>query len=75
MASSLSKLKNVIKLNSVHVEKQDVVTVQVARFGELHYEEQVHLHLRPIRRYQNCCPICRQKCSGYDYRSDQGSWW
>ena len=75
MASLLSILKNVIDLNSVHVEKQDIVTVQVARFGELHDEKQIHLYLRPIRRYQNCCPVCRQKCPGYDYRSNQESWW
>ena len=75
MASLLSILKNVINLNSVHVEKQDIVTVQVARFGEPHDAKQMHLYLRPIRRYQNCCPVCRQKCSGYDYRSNLESWW
>ena len=50
MASLLSILKNVIDLNSVHVEKQDIVTVQVARFGELHDEKQIHLYLRPDTR-------------------------
>lgn len=75
MASLLSILKNVINLNSVHVEKQDIVTVEVARFGELHNEKQLHIHLRPIKRYQNRCPICGQKCSGYDYKCNQDSWW
>ena len=75
MASLLSILKNVINLNSVHVENQNIETVQVRHFGELHDEQQLHVHLRPIRRYQSCCPVCGRKCSGYDYRSNEESWW
>ena len=75
MASLLSILKNIINLNSVHVENQNIETVQVQHFGELHDEQQLHVHLRPIRRYQSCCPVCGRKCSGYDYRSNKESWW
>ena len=52
MASLLSILKKVIKLNSVHNENQSLVTVQVQVFGELHNEQQLRVHLRPIIRYQ-----------------------
>ena len=75
MASLLSILKNIIKLNRVHVEKREIVTQPVQRYGEIFEEEQIHICLRPIRRYQSCCPICRKKCSGYDYRSTEESWW
>ena len=75
MASLLSILKNIINLNRVHVEKQGIVKVPVQRFGEIFEEKQIHIRLRPIRRYQNCCPICKQKCPGYDYRSRKESWW
>ena len=75
MASLLSILKTVINLNSVHVENQNIITVQVRHFGELHEEQQIHVHLRPIKRYQGCCPVCRRKCPGYDCRSNGESWW
>ena len=75
MASLLSILKKVIKLNDVHVENQSLVTVQVQHFGEMYDEQQLHVHLRPIRRYQGCCPICRQPCPGYDFKSAKESWW
>ncbi|MBO7728170.1 MAG: ISL3 family transposase [Oscillospiraceae bacterium] len=75
MASLLSILKNIINLKRVHVEKQEFVTMPVQRFGEIFEEKQIHIWLRPIRRYQSCCPICRQKCPGYDYRSPEKSWW
>ena len=75
MASLLSILKTVINLNRVHVENQEIVTEPISRFGEVFEEQQVHVHLRPIRRYQCCCPICRKKCPGYDYKSNDESWW
>ena len=75
MASLLSILKTVINLNRVHVENQEIVTEAITSFGEVYEEQQVHVHLRPIRRHQCRCPICRRKCSGYDYKSDEESWW
>ena len=75
MASLLSILKTVINLNRVHVENQDLVNVQAKRYGTVFEETQLHVHLRPIKRYQCCCPVCKRKCSGYDYQSDRESWW
>ena len=75
MASLLSILKTIINLNKVHVEKQEMVNVQTERYGAAFEETQLHLHLRPIKRYQCCCPVCKQKCPGYDYQSDHESWW
>ena len=75
MASLLSILKTIINLNRVHVEKHSIVTALTKHFGEIHEEKQLHIWLRPIRRYQNCCPICGNKCPGYDYRSNEESWW
>ena len=75
MASLLSILKSVINLNRVHIEKRDIVTVPAKRFGEIFEEQQIHLWLRPIQRYQNRCPVCMRKCSGYDYKSPEESWW
>ena len=75
MASLLSILKNVINLNRVHVEKQEIVTVPVPRFGGIYNEKQVHIYLRPIRRVESLCPVCGKKCPGYDRQSDEESWW
>lgn len=75
MASLLSILKTVINLNRVHVENQDLVNIQAKRYGTVFEETQLHVHLRPIKRYQCCCPVCKRKCSGYDYQSDRESWW
>ena len=33
------------------------------------------MHLRPIRRSESCCPVCGKNCPGYDYQSDEESWW
>ena len=75
MASLLSILKKIINLNRVHVEKQEIVTFPVQRFGESFEEKQIHVHLRPIRRCQSCCPVCGKKSPGYDYQSGEESWW
>ena len=75
MASLLSILKNVINLKMVHVEKQEIVTVPVVRFGEIFDEKQIHVHLRPIQRSQSRCPVCGKRCPGYDYLSNEESWW
>jgi len=75
MASLLSIFKTVINLNRVHVENQDLVNVPISRFGEVFEETQWHVHIRPIRRNQCRCPICKQKCPGYDYQSEKESWW
>ena len=75
MASLLSILKNVINLNRVHVEKSEIVTVPERHFGEIYEEKRIYIWLRPIRRYQSRCPICGKKCHGYDYRSEEESWW
>ena len=75
MASRTSILKNILNLNRVHVESQDLVNVPVSHYGEAFEEKQLHVHLRPIRRYQRRCPICGQKCPGYDYQNEKESWW
>lgn len=75
MASLLSILKFIININRVHIEKTDIVTVMTKHFGESFAERQIHIWLRPIRRYQSRCPICMRKCSGYDYKSPEESWW
>ena len=75
MASLLSILKNILNLNRVHVENHEIVKVPVRHFGEVFEEKRLHVHLRPIRRYQDLCPICRKKCRGYDYQNDKESWW
>ena len=75
MASYLSILKNIINLNRVHIEKQEIVTVSARHYGEVSQEKRLNIWLRPIKRYQNRCPVCGKKCRGYDYRSNEESWW
>ncbi len=75
MASLLSILRNILNLNRVHVGKQEIVTVPVSLCVENFEERRLRIHLRPIRRYQSHCPICRIQCRGYDYRGEEESWW
>ena len=75
MASLLSILKNILNINSTFLDNHKLVTVPVSKFGENFKEKQLHLHVRPILRYQGCCPICRKKCPGYDFKNAEEAAW
>ena len=75
MASQLSILKNILNLNRVHIENEKIVTVSAQHFGEIHEEKQLHINLRPYKKDQCQCPVCRRICPGYDYKSEAETTW
>lgn len=67
MASSLlSILKDVLKLNSMHVNSCEKETVTISRNNEKFEQTRIIVNARPFRRKQNICPKCGRHCSGYD---------
>ena len=67
MASSLlSILKDVLKLNCMHVSSCEKETVTINRNKELFEQQQIIVHARPHKKKQNICPKCGRRCSGYD---------
>lgn len=77
MASPISILKSVLNLNKnlMHVEDFDETTVNVRRDGEIFKQKRIHVHARPYKRIQKICPVCRNKCPGYDKKRDVPSTW
>lgn len=77
MASPLSILKSVLNINHncIHVTECEERSVIVNRFGEQYNQTQIFVHVRPYKRLQNVCPICRKKCPGYDTKYNTESTW
>lgn len=75
MASLLSVLKTVIKLNSIHVNSYEIVQTAIHKYGEVYDQDQIFVHARPYRSKQRKCPVCGRKCPGYDYKHKDESRW
>ena len=77
MASPLSILKSVLNLNHnrMHVTNCEQAEVTIHRYGEIHKQTRIYVHVRPYTRVQKLCPICRKKCPGYDTKSSTESSW
>ena len=77
MASPLSILKTVLNINHnrMHVTNCEQTTVTIHRFGEPYEQTRIYVHAKPYERLQRCCPVCGQRCPGYDTKhSTESSW-
>lgn len=77
MASSpLSILKDVLKLNCMHVSSCEKETVAVNRNKEIFEQQRIIVHARPHKSKQGICPECGRRCSGYDtkYPEKETTW-
>ena len=68
MASLLSILKDVLKLNCMHVDSCEKDIVTVSRYNEPFEQERIIVHARPHKSMASRCPICGRKCPGYDVK-------
>ena len=77
MASPLTILKTVLDFNHncIHVTDCEARTVTVHRFGEEFGQTRIFVHVRPFKRVQSLCPVCRKKCPGYDTKYSTESTW
>ena len=77
MASPLSILKAALNLNRncMHICSCEKVTVKIHRFGEVYDQLEIHVYVRPYKRVQKLCPVCRKRCPGYDHKRDAMSRW
>ena len=77
MASPLTILKSVLNINHncIHVTDCEERSVLVHRFGEEYNQTQIFVHVRPYKRCQSLCPVCRKKCPGYDTKYNTESKW
>ena len=67
MASSiLSILKDVLKLNCMHVNSCEKETVHISRNKETFEQTRIIVNARPFKRKQMICPKCGRHCPGYD---------
>ena len=70
-----SILANVLDIKRVHIENVEMVRKPRRFLGETFEEKQLHVHLRPIKRYQCRCSICNKVCPVYDHKSKDENWW
>ena len=77
MASPLTILKIVLNLNHkcMQITGCDEKTVTVHRFGEAYKQTRIYAYAKPYKRFQSRCPVCRQRCPGYDTKHDEESTW
>ena len=77
MASSLlSILKDVLKLNCMHVSSCETETVTVSRNKESFEQQRIIVHASPHKKKQSICPKCGRRCRGYDtkYPEKETTW-
>ena len=74
--SLLSILKDVLKLNCMHVSSCETETVTVSRNKELFEQQRIIVHASPHKKKQKICPKCGRRCSGYDtkYPKSETTW-
>ena len=77
MASPLTILKSVLNLNHkcMQITGCEEKTVTVHRFGEAYKQTRIYAYAKPYKRFQSRCPVCRQRCPGYDTKHDEESTW
>ena len=77
MASPLTILKNVLnfKHSRMHVSGWEEREETIHRYGETYQQKQICVHARPYKRIQGRCPICGEKCPGYDTKYSTESTW
>ena len=75
MTPSTSIIAKLLNVKYTHIDKvsMDVFTKQHDN-QECEYEKIVVL-VRPWESAQNLCPICREKCPGYDTKQEHASSW
>ena len=74
MATTLSIFKHVINLNRENVDRIEIRSETVSRLGEPYTQEQAVVHIRPFKRDELRCPVCRKKCPGYDTSPSEVYW-
>lgn len=75
MALSNTILKNVLKLNLMHIEKIDEEDYWAEAYGEAHLLSRIIVHARPFKRSQCHCPKCKRKCVHNGYKMPGESSW
>ena len=77
MVSPLTILKDVLNLkhSRMHVSGWEEREETIHRYGETYQQKQICVHARPYKRIQGRCPICGEKCPGYDTKYSTESTW
>lgn len=70
-----SILKPIISLNNAVVETAEFQKREVTRHGKSFKQTELRVHIRPFKSRQNRCPKCGKRCSGYDTKRTDRSWW
>lgn len=74
-ALPITILKNVLKLNLMHIEKCEEGVTTYQAYGETYEQPSIFVHARPFKRSQCLCPICKQKCVMNGHKMEEESIW
>ena len=58
-----------LNIKGMHVKKVSTSEAKVKHYGEEYTRLQIDMDVAPFKRLQSLCPVCHEKCSGYDYKS------
>jgi len=75
MAVPITILKDILNLNSMHVEKCEESVISFQAYGETYEQKCILVYARPYKRNQCRCPICGKKCVQNGYKQEKESIW
>jgi len=75
MASGISVMVKALDIKGMHVDNVSLNEVETTNFGETWQRLQIDLNVRPYKRLQCQCPICRKICPGYDHKQSKPVTW
>lgn len=75
MALPITILKNVLKLNLMHVEKCEEAVTTYQAYGETYQQPSIFVYARPFKKNQCLCPKCKKKCILNGHKMEEESKW
>lgn len=75
MASGISVIVKALNIKGLHVDQVKIVEDTAEMNHEVYQHNYIEVHGRPYKRIRGCCPVCRQKCPGYDHQAKEEVRW
>ena len=75
MAIPITILKNILDFNRMHIEKAEMDTVKIQKYGVECEQTRINVHARPFKRSQCKCPVCGKKCAKDGHKQENESSW
>lgn len=75
MASATSLLLKTLNIKKTHVESVEYVEGTAVMNGEEYPHDHIEIHVKPYKKIRCRCPVCMEKCPGYDHQSKEEVTW